>query len=122
MIAKNSNLRIVDNTGAKIAKYIGSYKFNNVSKKVGALFITSLKKVIPRRKLKKGILFRAFTIRTRFQIFRPNGFYISASANRAVLFKNIDNMPITNRLKGYVMLEVFFNPLFQFPNITIYIV
>lgn len=120
MIFKNSKLRIVDNTGAKLAKYIGSYKFNEIHKYVGSIFITSLRKVVPRRKLKKGALFRAFTIRVRFPIFRINGFYISTSANRAILFRGTDNIPITNRLRGYVMLEVFFNPLFQFPNITVY--
>lgn len=120
MIFKNSKIRIVDNTGAKFAKYIGSYKFNTIQKRVGSIFITSLKKVAPRRKLKKGALFRAFTIRTRFPIFRINGLYVSTSANRAILFKGADDMPITNRLRGYVMLEVFFSPRFQFPNITVY--
>jgi ribosomal protein L14 len=120
MICKNSKIRIVDNTGAKIAKYIGSYKFNEIHKRVGMIFITSLKRVTPRKKLRKGTLFRAFTIRVRFSTFRINGFYISTSANRAILFKGSDNIPITNRLKSYVMLEVFFNSLFQFPNITVY--
>lgn len=120
MITKNSIIRVIDNTGARLIKYIGDYKFNIIHKSVGALFITSLKKVVPKRKLKKGMLFRAFTVRVRFPIFRPNGFYLSTSANRAVLFKTSDLTPITNRLKGYVILEVFFNPLFQFPNITVY--
>lgn len=120
MIFKNSKIRIVDNTGAKFAKYIGSYKFNILHKYVGSIFITSLKKVVPRKKLKKGALFRAFTIRVRFPVFRIDGMHVSTSANRAILFKGADNIPITNRLRGYVMLEVFFNPLFQFPNITVY--
>lgn len=121
MISKNSKIKIIDNTGARIVKYIGSYKFNNIQSTVGTLFITSLKKVVPRRKLKKGGLFRAFMVRVRFPIFRPNGFHLSTSANRAVLFKGADNLPITNRLRGYVILEVFFRPLFQFPNITVYV-
>lgn len=121
MIVKESKLRIVDNTGAKIIKCIGTYKFNQLAKKVGSIFMGSLNRVMPRRRLKKGSLFRAFTVRVRFLVFRPEGLYLASSSNKVVLFKNLDNLPVANRIKGFLMLEVFYNPQIQFPNLTVYV-
>ncbi len=119
---KEAQLFISDNTGARKLKLIGIYKFHNVYSTAASLFISSLSKVVPRRKLKKGSLFRAFTIRTRFTTSRYNGFEIVCSSNRAVLFKPNDLLPLANRLKGYVMIEVFVSKYILFPSITIYII
>jgi ribosomal protein L14 len=117
---KNAKLKIVDNTGAKIVKLIGTYKFNEVFKKIASLFSSSLQSVIPRRRLKTGSIFRSYTIRARFSTFRPNGMRIFNSATRSLLFKNSDNLPLANRIKGYLITEVFLNFQVNFPAITIY--
>jgi len=119
---KEAQLFISDNTGAKKLKLIGTYKFHNVYRTTASLFISALSKVAPKRKLKKGSLFRAFTIRTRFVTTRYNGFGLASSSNRAILFKPSDLVPLANRLKGYVVIEVFVSKHVSFPAITIYIV
>jgi ribosomal protein L14 len=117
---KESQIRITDNTGAKRLKLIGTYKFHNVFNRVSSLFISSLIKVAPRIKFKKGSLFRAYTVRVRFATRRYNGFIFFSSANRSILFKAADLIPVANRIKGYIALEVFVQHQINFPAITIY--
>jgi len=119
---KEAQIFISDNTGARKLKLIGTYKFHNVYKSPASLFMSSLSKVVPKRKLKKGSLFRAFTIRVRFLINRYNGISLACSANRAILFKPNDLLPLANRLKCYVVMEVFTSKEVVFPAITIYMV
>jgi ribosomal protein L14 len=118
----NSKLKIIDNTGARLLKLIGIYKFNNVFTKVASIFVSSLSKVTPRRKLKTGSIFRAYTVRARFPTYRLSGLRIFSSASRSMLFKNLDNVPVANRVKGYLLIEVFSNFQVVFPAITIYTV
>jgi|688.fasta_scaffold1631341_1 ribosomal protein L14 len=117
---KNAKIKIVDNTGAKSLKLIGTYKFNNVYRKVASMFSSSLSSVVPRRKLKTGAIFRGYTIRSRFPTYRFSGLRLFSSATRTLLFKHADNLPVANRVKGYLMLEVFLNFQVNFPAITIY--
>lgn len=118
---KNAKIKIVDNTGAKALKLIGTYKFNNVYRKVASIFSSSLSRIAPRRKLKTGAIFRGYTIRTRFPTFRFSGLRLFSSATRTLLFKHTDNVPVANRIKGYLIIEVFLNFQVNFPAITIYI-
>jgi ribosomal protein L14 len=120
MLFKEALIGLTDNTGAKLVKVIGTYKFNLIFSRIGSLFISSLNKVLPRRKLRKGSLFRAYTVRVRFPTYRDSGFYIFCSTNKAVLFKTAENLPVANRVKGYVLIEIFFNNKVPFPNVTIY--
>lgn len=119
---KNAKIKIVDNTGARTIKLIGLYKFNEVFKKVASLFSSSLFSVVPRRRLKTGSIYRSYTVRSRFSIYRFNGIRIFGSATRSLLFKHSDNLPVANRVKGYLVVEVFLNFQVNFPAITIYTV
>lgn len=106
MIQVESKLDVADNSGAKkvsCIKVLGGSKRKYAS--VGDLIVVSVKEAIPHSKVKKGEVYRAVIVRTKKEIGRPNGSYISFDTNSAVLLnKNLE--PIGTRIFGPVAREL----------------
>ncbi len=106
MIQVETNLEVADNSGARkvqCIKVIGGSKRKVAS--VGDVIIVSVKKAIPRGKVKKGDVARALIVRTSKEIHRADGSSIRFDTNAAVLV-NKDGEPIGTRIFGPVTREL----------------
>jgi len=105
MVFVGSRLKIIDNSGARIVECIKVLGNRGVTSKPGSLIVVSVKSVNPKKRLKKGEIYRAVFVASKKSNLRPNGFSVSFSENCAVLVNN-KGVPIATRLLAPVMLEV----------------
>ena len=106
MIQMQSKLSVADNSGAQIVqciKVLGGSKRKVAS--VGDIIVVSVKKAIPRGKVKKGDVHRAVIVRTAKEIHRADGSAIRFDRNAAVLI-NKQGEPIGTRIFGPVTGEL----------------
>jgi large subunit ribosomal protein L14 len=106
MIQMQSTLQVADNSGAQLVQCIkvlgGSHR--HVAS-IGDVIVVSVKKAIPRGKVKKGDVHRAVIVRTAKEIHREDGSSIRFDRNAAVLL-NKQNEPIGTRIFGPVTREL----------------
>jgi large subunit ribosomal protein L14 len=106
MIQMQTRLEVADNTGAQEVQCIkvlgGSMR---MSAEVGDVIVVSIKKAIPRGKVKKGEVHRAVIVRTRNAVRRSDGSAIRFDKNAAVLI-NKQGEPIGTRIFGPVTREL----------------
>jgi large subunit ribosomal protein L14 len=106
MIQMQSQLTVADNSGAQVVqciKVLGGSKRKVAS--VGDVIVVSVKKAIPRGKVKKGDVHRAVIVRTCKEIYRADGSAIRFDRNAAVLI-NKQGEPIGTRIFGPVTREL----------------
>lgn len=106
MIQPQSNVKVVDNSGAKkliCIRVLG--KGRNQISNIGDIIIAVVKEAIPNMPLKKSDIVRAVIVRTRKGIKRKNGIYISFDDNAAVIV-NKENNPRGTRIFGPVAREL----------------
>ncbi len=106
MIQVETNLDVADNSGARkvqCIKVIGGAGRRYAS--VGDVIIVSVKKAIPKGKVKQGDVQRALIVRTKKEIRREDGSTIRFDSNAAVLV-NKDGEPIGTRIFGPVTREL----------------
>lgn len=106
MIQVESCLEVADNSGARkvqCIKVLGGAGRRYAS--VGDIIVVSVKKAIPRGKVKKGDVQRALIVRTAKEIHRADGSSIRFDTNAAVLV-NKDGEPIGTRIFGPVTREL----------------
>ncbi len=106
MIQQQTRLEVADNTGARkvmCIKVLGGSKRRYAS--VGDIIVVSVKDAIPRGKVKKGEIYKAVVVRTRFPLARGDGSTIRFDTNAAVLI-NKDKEPIGTRIFGPVTREL----------------
>ena len=106
MIQMQSRLRVADNSGARVVqciKVLGGTRRRTAG--VGDTIVVSVKKAIPRSKVKKGEMARALIIRTAHQIRRPDGTTLRFDENAAVLINN-NKEPLGTRIFGPVAREL----------------
>ena len=106
MIQVESNRDVADNSGARqvqCIKVIGGAGRRYAS--VGDVIIVSVKKAIPKGKVKQGDVQRALIVRTKKEIRREDGSTIRFDSNAAVLV-NKDGEPIGTRIFGPVTREL----------------
>ena len=106
MIQVETNLEVADNSGARkvqCIKVIGGAGRRYAS--VGDVIIVSVKKAIPKGKVKQGDVQRALIVRTKKEIRREDGSTIRFDSNAAVLV-NKDGEPIGTRIFGPVTREL----------------
>ncbi len=106
MIQMQSKLVVADNSGAQLVqciKVLGGSKRRTAS--VGDIIVVSVKKAIPRGKVKKGDVKRAVIVRTAKEIYRPDGSGIRFDVNACVLI-NEQKEPIGTRIFGPVTREL----------------
>jgi len=103
MIQVGTNLKICDNTGAKI---IRCFRILTGTKhryaKIGDIIIASVKEAEPRRIVKKGEIVRAIVVRQKFPFRSPNGTYLRFDDNAAVILEGKTKDPKGNRIIGPV--------------------
>lgn len=106
MIQVQAILDVADNSGARkvqCIKVIGGSKRKVAS--VGDVIVVSIKKAIPRGKVKKGDVMKALIVRTKKEIHRKDGSAVRFDANAVVLVAK-DGEPIGTRIFGPVTREL----------------
>ena len=106
MIQVETKLGVADNSGAKqinCIKVLGGTRRRYAS--IGDIIVVSVKEAMPHSKVKKGEIYRAVVVRTKKEIKRPNGSYLSFDKNSAVLL-NRNNDPIGTRIFGPIAREL----------------
>ena len=119
-VNSNSKVWISDNTGVSKIRSIMFY--NRHKAKITDLFVGSISRVKPRRKIKKGQIFRAILVQTRFPVFRRYGSYIKSLATRSILMKRGEYVPVSNRVSGLFFYELKLIQEYKFNSLTVYIV
>jgi len=106
-----SSLKIIDNSGgvfSECIKVLGGLRVGYA----GHTLITSLKKINPVKKLKKGEIRRTILSGTKKSKRRLNGFIVEFGINGGVIVDK-KNLPICTRILGPVMLELRVNRLMK---------
>jgi large subunit ribosomal protein L14 len=112
MVYVGSSLHVIDNSGARVVeciKILGNGRFCALP---GSILIVAVKRVNPKKRIKKGEIYRAVLVATRKSVLRSNGFQVSFDLNCAVIVNN-KNIPVGTRLLGPVMLDVRSSGLFK---------
>lgn len=106
MIQKNSLVKIIDNSGAKIVQCIG---IPGGSRKryvrLGEVFTGTVKKAEPRKTVKKHDIVKAVLVRQKKKFRRKDGSYIGFDDNAAVILGE-DGVPKGGRVFGPMAKEV----------------
>ncbi len=119
-VNNNSKVWILDNTG--VTKIRSIIFYNKKAGQITDLFIGSISKVKPRRKIKKGQLFRAILVQSRFPVFRKFGSYIRNLSTRSILMKRAEYVPVSNRVNGFFFYELKIVKEYKFTTLTVYII
>lgn len=105
MIQLNSNLKVIDNSGAKIARCIKVLN-NTQYASTGDIIVVSIRKAIPDKKVKKGEVHKALIVYTKKNVKRLNGSYLKLGKN-AVILLNPKSLPQATRITlGPVLKEL----------------
>ncbi len=106
MVAQESRLKVVDNTGARELLVIrclgGSHK---KTANIGDIVVGTVKKAIPNSNLPKGKVVKAVVVRTVQGVRRNDGSYIKFEDNACVIIKD-DKTPVGTRVLGPVAREL----------------
>ncbi|CFX04606.1 Ribosomal protein L14, bacterial-type [Syntrophomonas zehnderi OL-4] len=106
MIQQETVLQVGDNTGAKqvlCIKILGGS--NRKYATVGDIIVVTVKEAAPNGVVKKGDVVKAVVVRTKKEIRRQDGSYISFSENAAVILDDNGN-PKGTRIFGPVAREL----------------
>ena len=106
MVQQETRLKVADNSGAREILCIrvkgGSHRRYAG---VGDVITATVKQATPRGGVRKGEVVEAVVVRTRKQLGRPDGTYISFDENAAVLLNN-QGEPRGTRIFGPVAREL----------------
>ena len=106
MIQQESRLKVADNSGARELLCI---RVRGGSRRryagVGDVIVATVKQASPQGSVKKGEVVQAVVVRTRKQLGRADGTYISSDENAAVLI-DPQNNPRGTRIFGPVAREL----------------
>ena len=106
MIQQESRVAVADNSGAKevlCIRVLGGTKKRYAS--LGDVIVVAVKSVIPSSGIKKGTVTKAVVVRTKKQVRRQDGSYISFDDNAVVLLNATDEIRGT-RIFGPVAREL----------------
>lgn len=106
MVQNETNLVVADNSGAKsvrIFRIYGGSKRKTAS--IGDIVLCSVKDALPNAKVKKGDIVKVVIIRTKKNVQRADGTFISFDDNACVLV-NDDGAPKGTRVFGPVAREL----------------
>lgn len=106
MLQKETIVNITDNSGGKSGLIIGIQGFfKRKSFEVGDVVKITIKKATPHSKVKKGEIYLALIVRTKYGIRRENGELICFSENSVVLL-NASYNPIGTSVFGDIPKEI----------------
>ena len=106
MIQQESRIKVTDNSGAKeilFIRVLGGTKKRYAT--VGDKIVGTVKHAMPSGNIKKGQVVKAVVIRTRKEVRRPDGSYISFTDNACVIIDENEQMKGT-RVFGPVAREL----------------
>lgn len=106
MVQNETNLVVADNSGAKsvrVFRIYGGSKRKTAS--IGDIVLCSVKDAIPNAKVKKGDVVKVVIIRTKKNVQRADGTFISFDDNACVLV-NDEGAPKGTRVFGPVAREL----------------
>ena len=107
LIQQESSLKVADNSGAREILCIrvkgGSHRRYAG---VGDVITATVKQASPQGGVRKGEVVQAVVVRTKKQLGRPDGTYISFDENAAVLIDPASNNPRGTRIFGPVAREL----------------
>jgi len=108
MIQIESKLKVVDNSGAKLAKCIKVKKKGKYSvATVGMIILVSLKKFSNRKKVNKKIIYFGLIVGVCFWVKRIDGIFIKCFSNCLLLF-NKQFKFLGTRIYGSILKEIKF--------------
>ena len=106
MVQTETNLKVADNSGARIVRvfriYGGSHR---KSAGVGDVVLCAVKDAIPNGKVKKSDVVKAVIVRQSYPIERKDGSIIKFDDNACVII-NEDKTPVGTRIFGPVAREL----------------
>ena len=106
MIQVESQLKIVDNSGARWAKCVSvKKKGKKPSANVGTFILVSLKKFSNRKKVNKRTIYIGLIVGVRYWLSRANGNFIKFFSNRLLLF-NKQVKFLGTRIYGIILKEI----------------
>ncbi|MGX7589654.1 50S ribosomal protein L14 [Candidatus Vidania fulgoroideorum] len=103
MIYNGTILKVADNSGAKRAICIGTIFCKRRYAKLGDIIKVSIKKCSKKSRVKKGTIYNAIVINTKYPFFR-NGFMLRFEENSIVLLDNKYNV-FSTRIFGISLKE-----------------
>lgn len=107
MVQTLSELKVADNSGAKVAKLIGIPGFSKRKwARIGDMIVISVQECLPHSGMKKHDVNRAVIIRTRKEHRRKDGSYIRFDDNAVVLLEAKTKAPKGSRIFGPVAREL----------------
>ena len=107
MVQQESRLRVADNSGAKVLlciRVLGGTARRYA--RVGDRIVCSVKSVDPSGNVKKGDVVKAVVVRTRKELRRKDGSYVSFDDNAVVLVDKEKREPKANRVFGPIPREL----------------
>jgi large subunit ribosomal protein L14 len=122
MVQTQTLLKIIDNSGAKSVQCIKTLGgFRRKYAYIGDTVITTIKKIRSKNKLKskvkKGEIFSAIIIRTKFKQLRKDGSFLFFNENTCVLIDK-QKKPIATRIFGSIPKELRINKLMKIASIS----
>jgi large subunit ribosomal protein L14 len=105
MVYVGTSLRVIDNSGARVVECIKVLGNGKSLASAGAILVVAVKRVNPRKRLKKGEIYKAVLVGTSKSRLRKNGFGVCFDSNYVVIVNN-KNIPIGTRVLGPVMTNV----------------
>lgn len=107
MVQTESELKVADNSGAKIAKVIGipgSSKRRYAS--VGDIVVVAIQKALPNTGIKRHEVHKAVIVRTHKEVKRRDGTYVRFDDNAVVIIDPKNKAPKGTRIFGPVAREL----------------
>ena len=107
MIQVESQIKVADNTGAKMVlciKVLGGYKRRYA--RVGDIITCTVKQAAPNSAVKKGDVVQAVIVRTKKEIGRNDGTYLRFNENACVIIDKAKKEPKGTRVFGPIAREV----------------
>lgn len=123
MIQKESRLKVIDNSGAKEVLMIGARGFfKKKSFNVGDVIKVTVKNALPQSKtstskVKKGEIYFALIMKTKYPIKRKTGHMISFDENAVILLTQ-QMVPVGTAIFGDVPREITKNNIDSLKKIT----
>jgi len=106
MVYHHSILRVIDNTGARLALCIRVLRKSPKSRGfVGDKIICTVKHIIPHKKAERGEIYRAVIVRDGKFLRRKQGMYTRFDKSACILLKK-GNLPWGNNIIGPVSREL----------------
>ena len=105
MIQLNSNVNVLDNSGAKIARCLKVLKKGSSPAGIGDIIVVSIRKALPNKKIKAGEVHKAVVLYTKKYNRRLNGSYLRQAKN-AVALLDSKELPQGTRILGAVPREI----------------